>query len=59
MGLLSLLGVWLGLGLGDLVFIFCFIVFIVGEGVLGLRVLVSLVRGHGSDAELGLGIIRC
>lgn len=59
LGLLSYLGVWLEVGGGDLIFVFCFIVFIVGEGVLGLRILVSLIRNHGDDRGLGLGVILC
>lgn len=47
------------MGVGDLIFMFCFIVFIVGEGVLGLRILVSLIRGHGRDRKFGLGVIIC
>jgi len=31
----------------------------VGEGVLGLRILVGLIRGHGRDSRLGLGVIIC
>lgn len=38
---------------------FCFIVFIVGEGVLGLSVLVGLIRRHGDDSGLGLGVMIC
>lgn len=45
--------------MGEIIFMFCFIVFIVGEGVLGLRILVSLIRGHGRDNKLGLGVIIC
>lgn len=59
LGLISLLGVWFEGGPGDLIFLFCFIVFIVGEGVLGLRILVGLIRGHGDDRKLGLGVILC
>lgn len=59
LGLLRFLGLWLEGGLGDLMFIFYFVVFIVGEGVLGLRLLVGLIRGHGEDTKLGLGVIIC
>lgn len=59
LGLLSYLGVWLEAGVGDLIFVFCFIVFIVGEGVLGLRILVGLIRSHGDDSGLGLGVMIC
>nr|AOR87185.1 NADH dehydrogenase subunit 4L [Xystodesmus sp. YD-2016] len=59
LGLLSLLGVWLSFSLGDLIFMFCFIVFMVGEGVLGLSILVSLIRGYGEDSGLGLGVMVC
>lgn len=59
LGLLRLLGVWLRLGVGELIFMFCFIVFMVGEGVLGLRILVSLIRSHGNDMDLGIGVIKC
>lgn len=46
-------------GLGDLMFIFCFIVFMVGEGVMGLGLLVGLIRIHGDDSRLGLGVMLC
>nr|WDY17718.1 NADH dehydrogenase subunit 4L [Polydesmus sp. GZCS-2019] len=59
LGLLSQLGLWLEGGAGDLIFMFCFIVFMVGEGVLGLSILVGLIRGHGSDSKLGLGVMMC
>lgn len=57
--LLGGLGIWLINGYGDLIFFFFFIIFMVGEGVLGLRILVSLVRGYGDDRRLELGLLLC
>jgi NADH-ubiquinone oxidoreductase chain 1 len=59
LGLLYFLGVWLRRGLGDSSFMLGFIVFIVGEGVLGLGILVRLIRCYGEDRRLGLRTMLC
>jgi hypothetical protein len=59
LSLLYLLGLWEMVRLNDLVYMLCFIVFMVGEGVLGLRVLVSLVRGYGGDYYLSFNRLQC
>lgn len=59
LSLLYFLGLWETSGLNDLVFILCFIVFMVGEGVLGLRILIILVRGYGGDYYLSFNSLQC
>nr|YP_009945364.1 NADH dehydrogenase subunit 4L [Epanerchodus koreanus]QOE55896.1 NADH dehydrogenase subunit 4L [Epanerchodus koreanus] len=57
-GLMMLFFFWVNLGSSELVFIFYYIVFMVGEGVLGLGMLVSLVRWNGSDFFLSFSSIN-
>nr|YP_008378727.1 NADH dehydrogenase subunit 4L [Appalachioria falcifera]AFR77024.1 NADH dehydrogenase subunit 4L [Appalachioria falcifera] len=59
LSLLYFLGLWEMIGLNDLVFMLCFIVFMVGEGVLGLSVLITLVRGYGGDYYLSFNSLQC
>lgn len=59
LGLLGLLGFWLVEGIGDLMFMFVFIVFMIGEGVLGLRIMIRLVRVFGDDRKMRMAVLIC
>lgn len=48
-GFIWLVGVYVGFGYGNYWLFFVFFVFIVGEGVIGLCLLIGLVRWWGSD----------
>nr|QHZ87499.1 NADH dehydrogenase subunit 4L [Agriocnemis femina]QTZ98193.1 NADH dehydrogenase subunit 4L [Agriocnemis femina] len=43
----------------DLYFLMYFLTFSVCEGALGLSILVSLIRSHGSDQFINLNMIQC
>lgn len=61
-GLILLFFLWLKYRRGEAVFILYYIVFIVGEGVLGLRLLVRLVRWYGRDLFIrfrGINYLYC
>nr|YP_009316868.1 NADH dehydrogenase subunit 4L [Ischnura elegans]YP_010391238.1 NADH dehydrogenase subunit 4L [Ischnura asiatica]AOW43850.1 NADH dehydrogenase subunit 4L [Ischnura elegans]QGU85613.1 NADH dehydrogenase subunit 4L [Ischnura elegans]UPX02828.1 NADH dehydrogenase subunit 4L [Ischnura asiatica]WGM81667.1 NADH dehydrogenase subunit 4L [Ischnura elegans] len=43
----------------DLYFLMYFLTFSVCEGALGLAILVSMIRSHGSDQFVNLNILQC